>query len=46
MRNMSELGKYTGVNHGSNTGATNKVLSDGNELFYLNSLDKSYTIMQ
>lgn len=34
--NMSEVGRYTGMDHGSDTKATNKIVDDGDGLFYLN----------
>lgn len=46
MRNISEVGKCTGMDPKSDTGATNKVLSDKDGLFYTNCWFKFYTIIR
>lgn len=36
MCNMNEVGRYTGMDHRSKTKAINKIVDNGDSLFYLN----------
>lgn len=44
MHNMSKVIRCTGMGHRSNIKAINKVLRNGNSLFYLDYWNKSYII--